>query len=366
MSYVGTPFTQDLFVSYSHGADAAGNPYLAAWSLAFARALEAELRFDLRLRDALRLYVDLDHRPAQGVDPLLPLSDQLREQIGSAAMLVVLMSPDYLRSSWCKQEREWWQQRQSDLGLAHEGRIVVVRALPSDGWPDLLKDSAGEPLVGFTFHADFDGAIRPLGWTDPAGAFGTEFKRAMLGLVGRLNIALDKTRSALEARQRVQADVAKLAQQGGQVIYLHARPDHAPLWQQTTVALQDEGFAVFPGEPERLNADADPKTQQKVRQQRVALISECDALLLLGTGDGYALDADLVTVGKHDRQSARALSNRLLPCGVLNTAGDAIVTDVRQRTARNLQADWLDASQKAWSGNVVKWLQGKSAMAQAC
>jgi hypothetical protein len=362
VSYVGAPFTQDLFVSYSHGSDAAGNAFLAAWSLAFAKALETELRYDERLRDQLRLFIDLDHRPERGVDPLLPLTEQLRDQIGGSALLVVLMSGDYLRSSWCKQERDWWQQRQAELGLAHDGRIAVVRAAPCDGWPDLFKDSAGQPLVGFTFFAAVEGVIRPLGWTDPAGAFGTEFKRAILGLVGRLGVALDKTKATLDERRRTQSDVAKLAQQGGQAIYLHGRSEYTPLWQSTAMALNEEGFAVLPGEPERI--DADPKTQQKARAQRVELMSECDALLLLGTGDGHALDADLVTIGKHDRQSARARSNRLLPCGVLNTAGDAVVTDVRKRTARNLQADWLEATQKTWTTDVARWLQGKSAQAQ--
>jgi hypothetical protein len=94
-------------------------------------------------------------------------------------------------------------------------------------------------------------------------------------------------------------------------------------------------------------------------------MSECDALLLLGTGDGFALDADLVTIGKHDRQSARALSNRMLPCGVLNRAGNALVTDVRKRTARNLQADWLEATQQAWTADVARWQRGKSVPAQA-
>jgi hypothetical protein len=109
---------------------------------------------------------------------------------------------------------------------------------------------------------------------------------------------------------------------------------------------------------------SDAKQQQRIREQRVELMSSCDALLLLGTEDGYALDADLVTVGKHDRQSARARSNRLLPCGVLNTVGNVIATEVRKRTARNLQTDWLDATQAAWPAGVVQWLQGKSALAK--
>ena len=50
----------------------------------------------------------------------------------SAALLVVLMSPDYLASQWCADERDWWLERQAALGLPHEERIAVVRIWPTD------------------------------------------------------------------------------------------------------------------------------------------------------------------------------------------------------------------------------------------
>jgi hypothetical protein len=228
MCYVGTPFAQDIFVTYSHGADASGKPFLQEWSVAFAQALETELRFERRFRNDLRLFLDHDYRPGQGVDPMAPLTDQLREQIGKAAILVVLMSPDYVASQWCKLEREWWHESQVSFGVANQPRIAVVRALPTpdDEWPDAFKDAAGQPLVGFAFHVDIGGAIRPLGSTDPAGAFGTEFKKALLSLVGHLYVALDKTRGWLEERRRAQQDAAKLAEDGGQAIYLHGRAEY--------------------------------------------------------------------------------------------------------------------------------------------
>ena len=56
---------------------------------------------------------------------------------------------------------------------------------------------------------------------------------------------------------------------------------------------------------------------------------------ILATGAGTrALDADLVVVGKHDRQSARARARHRLPCGLLNTVGQTLQTPVRTATAR--------------------------------
>jgi hypothetical protein len=102
---------------------------------------------------------------------------------------------------------------------------------------------------------------------------------------------------------------------------------------------------------------------QAVRERRVETLSGCDALLLLGTDDGRALDADLVVVGKHDRQSARARSHRLLPCGLLDTAGAAIATSVRRATARIVQADWIDGTDEGWPVAVRDWLGAKGVQA---
>jgi hypothetical protein len=358
MSYVGAPFTHDLFISYSHGDDGSGAAFLRPWSAAFAQALERELRADRKFRSSLSVFLDEDHRPDKGIDPMSALSDQLRRQIGDAALLLVLMSPDYLASQWCAQERDWWCARQAELGLATDGRIAVVRIWPTDEpWPAALRDPQGHDLVGFAFHTRDQLPARPLGWTELPGPFGTEFRKALLDIVGRLYPRLEELKVRVEALQHEQADAARLIQAGGQCLYLHGRADHAEAWEKAGIALTDSGFAVVPGEPEQL--ERDPARAQAARERRVEALSSCDALLLLATADTGALDADLVTVGRNDRQSARARCNRLLPCGLLNTVGEPIATPMRKATARNLQADWIDSTHPEWTPRVHDWLTGK-------
>ena len=136
MAYVGLPFSHDIFVSYSHGDDGTGQAYLQPWSTAFAKELERELRADRKYRQELRIFLDQDQRPSVGIDPMAPLTDQLREHIGGSALLLVLMSPDYLASGWCQGERDWWSARQKELGLPSEERIAVVRIWPTEEqWP---------------------------------------------------------------------------------------------------------------------------------------------------------------------------------------------------------------------------------------
>ncbi len=361
MSYVGAPFAHDLFVSYSHGTGADGHGVLRPWSESFVRELERELRADHRLRHPLSLFMDVRTQAGHGVDPMTGLTAQLKQQIGDSALLVVLMSPDYLGSrKWCALERETWLDRQKALALPVEGRIAVVRILPTDEpWPAALCDDTGEPLVGFAFHDDSAGVARPLGWTELRDGFGSVFQRALLGLVGRLTHKLVSLRVQLDERRAAEADARKLQAPDGHSIYLHGRASQRKAWEDAAQALVNHGFAVVPGDPDP--EFDDPQLLMAMRQQRVATLVDCDALLLLGTPDGRALDVDLLAVGRHDRHSARARSQRLLPCGVLDTVGAPIATVVRKATARNLQAEWLDGTQPPWPPRVQQWLAGQGA-----
>lgn len=91
-------------------------------------------------------------------------------------------------------------------------------------------------------------------------------------------------------------------------------------------------------------------------------MSGCDGLLLLGTKDGRALDADLVVVGRQDRNSACARSDKLLPCGVLDTAGIAVATPGRKITARALGIEWIETTRDIWPSTVQRWLNEASAV----
>ncbi|WP_166359552.1 toll/interleukin-1 receptor domain-containing protein [Pseudomonas akapageensis] len=361
MAFVGPPFAHDLFVSYSHGDDGTGVGVLQPWSAAFVKVLEQELRFDRQLRKDLKIFLDKDHRPGQGVDPMSPLTKQLRSQISESALLVILMSPDYLASTWCAEERNWWCEQQKQLGLALDQRIAVVKIYPTEPepWPPPLVDEYGAPLVGFNFNASISGVIRPLGWLEAPGPFGLEFRQELLGIVGQLVPKLTALKARLDERLRSVAEASALAHAGGQTIYLHGRADQAQAWEKASLALTEKGYVVCPNNPDPV--EDDPQKINEIREQRVETLCACDALMLLGTADGQALDADMVVIGKHDRQSARSRSNRLLPCGLLNTVGPAITTDERKANARIVQADWIDGTQANWPDQVQPWLLEKSA-----
>lgn len=367
MSYVGDPFLHDLFISYSHGdVDGSGRSKLKQWSQGFAQELESELRALPRLGKTLKIFLDQHAQPDQGLDPMAPLSQQLNQDIGGSALLTVLMSPQYLASKWCADERSWWLAQQPGHGIPSEGRLAVARIWPTEHeqWPTELKDERGHALIGFSFHDPARGQThpQPYDWPQPDPAGNGEFRKALLDMVARIAPRLDEIRQLLEARRRNQEEARKLSAQNGQLIYLYGRQDHAGEWEAAFDSLQRGGYGVFPSEPDPVAQD--PEKAQDLRRARVEVLSGCDALLLLGVGEGLEIDADLVTVGMRDRQSARAIANRLLPCGLLNRAGAGIATPRRKTVARALQVDWIDPQNDPWTLDVQHWLSRRGSAAE--
>ena len=362
---MGEPFRHDVFVSYSHGTAADGAVFLADWSENFVRALEAELRFESELRDSLRIFLDRDQRPDRGVDPMAELPEQLKAEVEASALLMVLMSPDYLQSPWCRREREWWTACQHEpnlatsfnvpVGFKPQERVAVIRMRDApQAWPPPLADANGTPLVGFAFEEDMGGIKRPIGWRLHDDEFAKAVLRSLMPVVSHVKGRLDRIRERLQAWRAEQVELAKLQEQGGQTLYLHGRSEQAQAWERAAVRLNDFGFLVVPAQPDPVVQD--PVKEQQVREQRVRDLVDCDALLLLATDDGRALDSDLAVVGKHDRNSARSRSNKLLPLGVVDTAGPVIATQVRRNNARILQANWVDARQEDWPAQLPPWL----------
>jgi hypothetical protein len=145
-----------------------------------------------------------------------------------------------------------------------------------------------------------------------------------------------------------------LAEQGGNLVYLHGREEFEEAWRQARGALTGSGLIVVPARPEPVLADT--RRAKEIRQVRVKTMSECDALLLVGADNEWKVDEDLVVVGRSDRSSARALSNRPLPCALIDGVGNGIATLSRKEAARGLNVEWIDATRDPWTPTVREWL----------
>jgi hypothetical protein len=366
LAYVDDPFRHDIFVSYSHGSDAQGRPALKAWSARFHAALLDELKFYQPLTRTVDVFFDDSQEHAQGLDRMAPLSEQLREAASASAVLLVLMSPHYQASDWCRAERESWWKGQLGSGLPPQGRIALVRMSPggdwaTEGWPRELSDEKGNPLPGYFFYEPPDDIrARPLGWVEGPDAMVNHpvFRERLCKLAGDLRIKLDEVKAYTRRLREQREALERLGAVEGQALYLHGRAEQKQEWESLSDALQDAGYHVTPTEPDRVSTD--PAENHAIRTSRVQLMAECDAVLLVAADDGRAVDQDLIAVGKNDRQSARALSQRPLPCAVLDTVGEPNSTPRRQTNAKLLKTDWLDARRAPVVPVVQQWLQQRA------
>jgi TIR domain len=144
MGYL-SEFEHDVFVSYAH------SDLLDDWSARLIKDLRTLVAGGLGLRgaDEVGIWWDYHLRGNQ------PLTGQLREKVEGTGVLLVLMSEWYLKSAWCRDERDWFVQ---DVRRRGADRVFVVRACATDDrrWPAVFKDKRDHPLVGYNFVADAD------------------------------------------------------------------------------------------------------------------------------------------------------------------------------------------------------------------
>jgi hypothetical protein len=368
MCFVGEPFKHDLFVSYSHGSiDGRGTSLLKTWSGEFVEDLERQIR-QIRHFRAVRVFLDQNQRPGQGVDPTAPLTETLKDEIAASALLVILMTPDYLASRWCEQERDWWISRHMPDAIGAGGRIFVCRVLPNvedlpwepehdhKPWPSALKDSAGEALPGFWFHSrdDVDDATVPFRWDGVTHDL-NEYDQARRELIRVVTARLRKIKQRLNERRREKESQTGLAGPGRKIIYLHGREAHAEAWQRARDALVRSGYVIYPSVPETnlLSQELlDFRQIKAARHKRILQLGECDAILILCVAyPSDELDIDLAAIGRKDRESARDLSNKFLPCAVLDLVGKPI------DKATEFAIERLDGRKLGWEMEVASWLE---------
>lgn len=179
MAYVNG-FAHDVFLSYS----TIDNELLVKDGRGWVDVLLDTLCRELRPRlGARELAIFIDHETMRSN---LPITTQLIEAAQNSATLLVVMSPSYLRSSWCDQERRAFLD--AVKARVAGGSMLVVRARPVDGHeqPDEFRD-----LRGIEFFASVPGAAghRVLGAPDPCEP---SFCDRIVALAGELALQLKR------------------------------------------------------------------------------------------------------------------------------------------------------------------------------
>lgn len=332
MAYLSPDFDYDVFVSYSHGdPTGAGESPLKTCSHALIEALIADISSLSDEFDALAVWCDRD------LDPTLKLTPELRRKVKAAAVVMILMSPRYLRSAWCGDERVWFQEQIEDRA-GDEGRVFVVRAVPTDDsvWPAFLRDERGHAIIGFRFHAPPRQSqdlvqpyglpdLIPYGWPDL-----TERNEAFCHELATLRTALTRRlrelKSRFESRAEATVPATQTTTERPSRIYFHARPEHASLREAIDCEPRGRGGCMIVAPPTAANG-SDPAAWIDESKARITAASCCDALALLRPTADATFLADFLDVGVEERKRIRVARGAPLPCAVLDGSGAPLEAD---------------------------------------
>jgi hypothetical protein len=341
MTFLRPHFEFDVFVSYSHGVRGRENDApLKDWTLELIRRLETDIRAIDTEFDDLLIWRD------EHLDPTTYLTDEIRSKVENSGILMIVMSPRYLASAWCKDELEWFRRHIQDRARDH-GRVFVIRALRTDdrSWPEFLRDTRGHTLIGFQFHDQQDSM--PYGWRGSA-----ENREAYVRELWRLQTALARRLRELRANavrrgDLEQPDAAPTAS-GPRRVYLHSRPEHASVYDEVKRALSQDGIA-----PLSIVVDPGRSISDWTRESRARMetAKRCDALALVRADDDECFIGDLLDIGIDERERIQAARGTPLPCAVLDRSGQVLPIDVSDRGIER-----FDLAKEDWHGQFVGWL----------
>jgi hypothetical protein len=229
MAYV-PGYEHDVFVSYAHIDN---EPLMGAaegWVTTLMQNLETVVRQKLGDRER-RLDVWMDHELAGN----RPFDDDVRGALERTATLLVIMSPGYLASDWCRKERETFRglvssraRAGSRVFVVHRDRVELSR-LPAEF----------EKLLGTRFWIE-DGekrTPRTLGEPVPTPAEPEYYRR-----VNQLALEI-----AEEIQRLAEGAHSQPARPGGPTVFLaETTDDLEPRREEVRRYLAQLGFEVLP------------------------------------------------------------------------------------------------------------------------
>jgi hypothetical protein len=129
----------DVFVSYAHVDDEPLEGAKIGWVTALVHCIKTRLAQKLGRSDAYSLWMDHE------LSGHIPITQQILDSVRQAATLVVIMSPGYVASEWCRREKDAFLDvmKQKD-----SSRVFVIER---DFVYDVERPDEFRELKGFRF-----------------------------------------------------------------------------------------------------------------------------------------------------------------------------------------------------------------------
>ena len=284
------PFEHDIFLSYARADDEPERAGDLGWVTQFEQQLATGVRKVLGRE--IRIWRDTSRDQSEVFGPAI------QRALDSSAVVIALVSPSSLHSTWCQKELAWFAeacQRGSGLEVGGRRRVlpVLLHDVPHEDWPASCRGVSG---VKF-FEREGDARGLPLDPND------TEFlrrRRRLDGEVARLLTLLQaahgsgatgapsRSHAANAANAANAATVAQDDDETPLSIFVAACPDELrPLRTHLGKQLGAAGF--------QLADDVPPPHGDDHESAARAAIEACDlSVHLLGEqpGERIALDYD--------------------------------------------------------------------------
>jgi hypothetical protein len=152
-------YKYDIFVSYAHVDDIAfPDPSKEGWVTTFVKCLKLRLAQGLGRSDAYSLWMDHELESGQYV------SEQLISNVRSSATLVIILSPGYVASNWCLQERDTFLKLIREC--SERPVFIVERDLIEDR--ERPRELTDRKVFRFWTQERAGKAPRILGWPCPS------------------------------------------------------------------------------------------------------------------------------------------------------------------------------------------------------
>lgn len=226
-------YEHDIFISYAHVDDELLPGAELGWVTTLEKGLRTRLAQQLGRKDAFSLWMDPQLARHQGVTP------QILEILQRTAILVVILSPGYVASEWCRREKDTFLKLLSDRARAGS-RVFVVerdRVEPSTRPPELAE------LTGYRFWVtDREGqAPRILGVPKPSPNDERYYDK-----LTDLSYDLANELRALKTNSETPAIRAEVADNRPKVFLAQATDDLDPVRDEVGRYLDQAGVRVLP------------------------------------------------------------------------------------------------------------------------
>lgn len=282
-------YHHDVFISYAH-ADNFTLFGSVQWVSDFVADLEALLAKKLGTTEKPDVWID--HELAKNI----PLDTALTDEIKNAATYLVIMSPAYLESAWCKKERQQFFNILKQRGSTTRVFLVEIDKLEKENYPMEIDEN----LVPYKFWTqDKDALPRTLGIPDR----NTEDYYKCL-----LDIVIDMAKELKKIKNISVDKPAAVKESKGNVFLAQVTDDLDERREEVKRYLKDEGYRILPEEnwyPSYESAELKPRIEQG--------LNDCSLYVqLLSSLQGKKLSGSDERITKFQFDIAKATGKKLM------------------------------------------------------